>query len=195
MIVKRRSLAERDAGAITADLPTIPDAPAPIPAPAPRPATKAAPAKGDKPRGRAVKGPQTHAQVRVGSYLLPGEFDAARGAFLADWARGGTLDTFGAWVAAALEAHVARTVGERAALRTPRGNGEGLAAIRTFRIPADTVERLRAAIGADHAAGSWPSESSWVADALLAEAERARVEAGGHLPTPPPRLPMRLKRG
>ena len=133
--------------------------------------------------------------ARLGIYLTPEEFSAARAAYLADWSGGGTLDTFGRWIASAIDAHANRSPQQRATLARPQEPSEGRrGASRSFAVPADVVRRMREAITADQQAGRWLSDSAWCGDALAAAVAAARARNGGDLPTPPPRLPNRLVR-
>lgn len=132
--------------------------------------------------------------ARLGIYLTPAEFDNAKAAYLADWANGGEADTFGRWIAAAINAYAGRTPKQRATAK-PRGRGEErTGATRSFVVPIDTVARMREAISADQQAGRWPSDSAWCGEAIAAAVDQARERDGGVLPTPPPRLPNRLVR-
>jgi hypothetical protein len=132
--------------------------------------------------------------ARLGIYLTPEEFDDAKAGYLADWSNGGEADTFGKWIAAAIEAYAARTPKQRAAA-PPRGRAEErTGATRSFAVPSDTVARMRAAITADQKADRWPSDSAWCGEAIAAAVDQARDQNGGSLPTPPPRLPNRLAR-
>ena len=131
--------------------------------------------------------------ARIGLYLTTATFNEARSAYLADWQNGGEADTFVRWIAAAMEAHAARSSSERIALARPvsvRGQGD----TRSFTVPAATVRRMRAAIAEDNAAGHWPSESAWCVDAINVQIAAARLRSGGDLPVPPTRLPNRLVR-
>lgn len=134
------------------------------------------------------------ATARLGIYLTPEEFDAAKAGYLADWSNGGGADTFSKWIAGAIEVYAARTPKQRAAA-LPRGRAEErTGATRSFAVPTDTVGRMRAAITADQNAGRWPSDSAWCSEAIAAAANQARDQNGGTLPTPPQRLPNRLVR-
>ena len=189
---QRQSLADRDASAISSEPPV-----AAVVTPTPSFSasdeavdTVAAPTPATAPRA-ATRG-------RVGSYLVAVEFDAARGAFLSDWSLGGQEATFAGWIASALDDYATLSTTERASRRTPRAfqaspNDSG-AKIRTFDVPVDVIARMRTAIAADHAVGEWPTESAWIADAIVTATERSRARAGGHLPTPPARLPGKLRR-
>lgn len=166
----------------------------PRPAPRGRRTTKATTA----PVSSRQKGAQ-HATAtetaRLGMYLTPEQFAGAKAAYLADWQRGGTADTFARWVAGAIDAHAARSAKQRAAEAEPRGRAKTkTGGTRSFTIPTETVARMREAINADHAAGRWPSDSAWCAEAIERATEAARAANGGSLPTPPPRLPNRLVR-
>lgn len=135
------------------------------------------------------------ATERLGIYLTADEFRDARGAYLADWTNGGTVDTFGRWVTAAIAAHAARTTKQREALARPVGRaatrtGES----RSWPIATEAIQAMREAIAADQEAGRWPSDSAWCGDAITAATEAARKANGGTLPEPPARLPNRLKR-
>lgn len=178
----RRSLADRDEAAILAAV----ESPKPVtPAPAAT-GSRAAPV-------RATRGSGTRT-VRIGVYFRRGEFDAARAAYLADWAAGGEADTLARWVGTAMTAHAARTPLQRAkAERTHDGVGDR-ADTRSFSVPSAAVERMRAAIEDDHQHGRWPTDSAWCGDAIAAAVEHATQRAGGRLPAPPARLPNRLVR-
>lgn len=133
--------------------------------------------------------------ARLGIYLTRAEFDDAKAAYLADWTNGGHADTFGRWIAAAIDSHAARTPKQRAARAQPKGRAETrTGSTRSFSIPTDTVVRMRAAITADQQAGRWPSDSAWCGEAIGLAVDAARTKNGGTLPTPPPRLPNRLVR-
>jgi hypothetical protein len=134
------------------------------------------------------------ATARLGIYLTPQEFNDGKAAYLTDWSNGGQADTFARWIAAALDTYAARTPKQRAGA-APRGRAEErTGSTRSFSIPTDTVARMRAAITADQQAGRWPSDSAWCGEAIAAAVDQARVQNGGSLATPPPRLPNRLVR-
>lgn len=133
--------------------------------------------------------------ARLGIYLTPQEFDAAKAAYLADWTNGGAADTFARWIAAAIDTHAGVTPQERAARAQPKGRAEErTGSTRSFAIPTDTMARMRAAITSDQKAGRWPSDSAWCGEAIGHAVSAARTENGGTLPTPPARLPNRLAR-
>lgn len=193
----RRSLRDRNRAAIAADpddsgleagpeqvgearddAPRAPARPSPSPVPAVR-------------RKAAVPASTT---ARLGIYLTPEEFEAAKAGYLADWANGGEADTFARWIAAAIDTYARRTPKQRATA-APRGRAEErTGSTRSFSIPTDTVARMRAAITADQQAGRWPSDSAWCGEAIASAVEQARAQNGGTLPTPPSRLPNRLVR-
>lgn len=197
----RRSLRDRNAAAIAHDFYEPVDAPAeqaPV-APAAEPVEpaqqtgrKAAPqAAGEKKRAQTAPGDTD----RLGIYLTPDEFNGARAGYLADWTNGGAADTFARWIAAALDAHAARTPKQRAAQGGLRVRSEErTGSTRSFNIPTVTMKRMRAAITADQQAGRWPSDSAWAAEAIGIAIDEARAGNGGTLPTPPERLPNRLVR-
>lgn len=133
--------------------------------------------------------------ARLGIYLTKTEFDDARASYLADWANGGEADTFGRWIAGALDRHAARTPKQRAARDRLRGRAdERTGDTRSFSIPTSTMKSMRSAITADQQAGRWPSDSAWGAEAIALAVDDARKANGGTLPTPPARLPNRLVR-
>ena len=137
----------------------------------------------------------TPERVRIGIYLQPSEFDDAKAAYLADWNNGGSADTFATWVAAAIVRHAARTPLSRSRLARNKQRGEGEPGIaRTFAVPAEVITTMRAALSLDRREGHWQSESAWYVDAIAAAVDAARAATGGRLPTPPPRLPNRLRR-
>lgn len=145
-------------------------------------------------RTRRDHSPAASETARLGLYLTPGEFNDAKAAYLADWTSGGEADTFARWIAAAIDTYARRTPEQRAGAK-PRGRAEKrTGSSRSFAIPTDTVARMRAAITADQQAGRWPSDSAWCGEAIAAAVDQARNQAGGSLPTPPPRLPNRLVR-
>lgn len=132
---------------------------------------------------------------RMSMYITPEEHDSAKSGYLADFQAGGHADTFSRWIAEVIDAHAARTVDERARLAQNHERASTrTGASRSFQIPTDVIERMRAAITADQAAGRWTSDSAWCTDAIAAAVDRARQRAGGSLPTPPARLPNRLRR-
>ena len=206
-MTRRASLRDRNRAAIAldADTPPAPTEPAAPTATEPtdvgeRP-TRAAPppppaATPERPAPRRPAAAATAGDTaRLGIYLTPSEFDQAKAGYLADWTNGGTCDTFARWIAAAIDAHAARTPRQRAAKALPRGRAEErTGSTRSFSIPVDTMTRMRAAITADQHAGRWPSDSAWCGEAISLAVSAARDRSGGALPTPPPRLPNRLVR-
>lgn len=132
--------------------------------------------------------------ARIGIYFHPDQFDTAKAAYLADWQAGGDADTFGRWIAQALDEHAARTPAQRGQLTQPQERAATRGNTRSFSIPANTVARMRESITADQQHGRWPSDSAWCGEAITAAVNQARRRAGGSLPTPPARLPNRLAR-
>lgn len=165
---------------------------------APDPSHQSATAGGERtaPRAQSPKVARATETARLGIYLTPVQFDAAKAAYLADWTNGGTADTFARWIGAAIEAHAARTAKQRADLAQPKARSdERTGATRSFSIASDTVARMRAAITADQQAGRWPTDSGWCGEAIDLAVDQARTTNGATLPSPPSRLPNRLVRG
>lgn len=153
------------------------------------------PAKAKGTKSTPAKAPTPPAgTTRAGIYFEAEEFEAAKAAYLADWQNGGEQDTFTRWIAAAIITHARRTPKQRAQLAQPENRVLVNGVQRTFNLPEDAVQRMREAIIADGQAGRWPSDSAWCADAVAAAVNAARERNGGTLPTPPSRLPNRLKR-
>lgn len=179
---------------------------APEPAPAEPTATAApkpsapTPQKKARAAAKAKRTPSAPASgasetVRLGVYLTPEEFTAAKAAYLAAWQLGGEADTFARWIASTLDEHARREPSERAAGTQPKGRADTrTGASRSFNIPSDTAARMREAITTDQAEGRWLSDSAWMGEAIAAAVEQTRTANGGTLPTPPPRLPNRLVR-
>ena len=204
----RRSLRDRNRAAIALD-PDTPDLePTAEPRSSAQRSTPEEPTQADKASTAAAKAPAPNKPAvarkaataaasdtaRLGIYLTPEEFDDAKAGYLAEWSNGGESDTFGKWIAAAIEAYAARTPKQRAAAPARGRAEERTGYTRSFTIPSDTVGRMRAAITADQKAGRWPSDSAWCGEAIAAAVDQARDQNGGTLPTPPPRLPNRLVR-
>ena len=205
---KRRTLGDRNRASIALD-PTPELEPSAEPRSSAQPTPAPTPVKApQKPRTAPITGstPRTPAPARktavaaasdtarLGIYLTPEEFDDAKAGYLADWSNGGEADTFGKWIAAAIEAYAARTPKQRAAAPARGRAEERTGSTRSFAIPSDTVGRMRAAITADQKADRWPSDSAWCGEAIAAAVDAARTKNDGSLPTPPPRLPNRLVR-
>ena len=162
---------------------------------APSPALTAREESTKRATKEAPRTSSTSDTTRVGVYIAASGYDDAKAAYLSDWQHGGQSDTFGKWISAALEAHAARGADERARLARHGGRAETrTGSSRSFTVPVDTVERMRAAIIEDQDAGRWPSDSAWCADAIAAAVDLARERGGGVLPQPPARLPNRLRR-
>jgi len=208
----RRSLRDRNNAAMALDpeTPELEDGPQAEP-PSPAGTTRGAPedaatdpsktaTKNSTPKrtatpSAAATAAGASATARLGIYLTPAEFDDAKAGYLADWANGGSADTFARWIAAAIDTHAARTPKQRAAKAQPKARAEErTGSTRSFSIPTDTVARMRAAVTADQQAGRWPSDSAWCGEAIGLAVDAARAGNAGTLPTPPPRLPNRLVR-
>lgn len=142
--------------------------------------------------------PQTNtaSTQRIGIYFRPGQFEAAKSAYLVDWQAGGEADTFALWIAAAVERHASLTPALRATATKKLHAGEsgerGLT--RSFNLPDTTVAAIKEAMAADREAGHWGSQSEFCGVAIAAATEAARERAGGTLPPAPARLPNRLIR-
>jgi len=133
--------------------------------------------------------------TRIGIYLTPALFNAAKAAYLVDWRLGGHSDTFARWIAAAIDAHAARTPQQRADLERDTSRAtERSGSPRSFSIPASSADRMRRAIAADQQANRWPTVSGWCGDAIASSVSEATRRAGGQMPEPPARLPNRLVR-
>lgn len=193
----RRSLRDRDEFAIAGD-PEPAQAPTEEPAaPAPEPAPSAS---APPPKANASKPqPRQHsaATQRIGIYFRPGQFEAAKAGYLADWSHlPDSPDTFALWIAGAVERHSALTPMKRAevatALFSTEAGERGLT--RSFNLPETTVAAMKTAIGDDRAAGQWGSQSEFCGVAIAAATDAARERAGGNLPPAPDRLPNRLIR-
>lgn len=179
----RKNLRDRNAAAIAG--PTTSSTPAEhVDVPAVQTTTKA----------RTTAPAVSSETARIGIYFHPDQFDTAKAAYLADWQAGGDADTFGRWIAQALDEHAARTPAQRGQLTQPQERAATRGNTRSFSIPASTVVRMRESITADQQHGRWPSDSAWCGEAITAAANQARQRAGGSLPTPPARLPNRLAR-
>lgn len=133
--------------------------------------------------------------TRIGIYLTPSLFNAAKAAYLVDWRLGGHSDTFARWIAGAIDAHAACTPQQRADLERDTSRAtERSGSPRSFSIPNAIAARMRQAIAADQQTNRWPTVSAWVGDAIAAAVSEATRRAGGPLPEPPARLPNRLVR-
>lgn len=161
----------------------------------PKPTKKSKPAAAAKPKATPATSTRASETVRLGVYLTPAEFTAAKAAYLAAWQLGGEADTFARWIASTLDAHARRTPQERAEGTEPKGRAETrTGSSRSFNIPTDSAARVREAITADQGLGRWLSDSAWMGEAIATAVEQTRAANGGTLPTPPPRLPNRLAR-
>ena len=106
--------------------PPVEQAPEPAPAEpaAPKPSVPT-PQQQSKPTAKKAKSapsaPASGASetVRLGVYLTPEEFTAAKAGSLAAWQRGGEADTFGRWIGAAIDTALSQAPG--VALVGPEG--------------------------------------------------------------------------
>ena len=148
MTPTRGSLRDRNRAAIAADPapqyveePATPSSTAPT-APTAEEPPKAAGERGG-PQPTPLRRPPTASlseTARIGMYLTPEEFEAAKGAYLADWTHGGAADTFARWIGAAIDTHSRRTPQQRAERGRPRGRAEErTGSTRSFSIAVDTV--------------------------------------------------------
>lgn len=156
------------------------------------PAAKA-PAKTPKTQPKAPAQPGGEV-ARIGIYFHPTEFRDARAAYLRDWLDGGQADTFAKWIGQCITTHAQRTPAERAKWTRAQERRDASGASRSFTLPATVAEQLHEGIRSDQQAGRWLSDSAWCGEAIDAAVADARKRAGGQLPTPPARLPNRLRR-
>lgn len=194
---RRKASMSADTGGETPREASPTSAPAPAPAPAPAEAAPSKPKGAERPSQAkpTAKSSSASDTTRQGIYMTGEEFENAKAGYLADWQNGGQADTFAKWIGTVLDEHAARSTSERARLARPAGRSETrTGASRSFNITTDTIDRMRTAITEDQAADRWPSDSAWCGDAIAAAVDRARERAGGALPTPPARLPNRLRR-
>lgn len=136
-------------------------------------------------------------RVDLGVYLTAEQFDAMRGAYLADFLNGGEANTLYLWVAAALSTHARRSTKDRitnSRIRERASSRAETTKTKAFKIPIDVIADMRTAIADDRKAGRWATESAWAGEAISRAVEQARENNGGTLPDPPARLPNRLKR-
>lgn len=130
----------------------------------------------------------------LGLYYRAGEWDRARGAYLADWLAGGDDATFPAWVTTAIHRYAQLTPDQRRAVPPPPTETADRAGIsRMLRLPDDAVEIVDQARRADQTVHLIRPRSRWITDAITAAADAAQAR-DGTLPTPPARLPNRLVR-
>ena len=164
---KRAGLRGREQFAIAADVEAQRKARQQIPEPQPQRSTPA--------RKQAPAQPPAGAGVRCGIALSPEAWALARGAFLADWAAGGTADVFPRWVEHAMLAHARRTPEQRAELAGPAPKG---AAVRTVLLDQEVVDAMHQAIEDDTATGRVRSDRRWIGEALEAAIESTRRRDG-----------------
>lgn len=147
--------------------------------------------------GKKVGRPaRTEDVYRVGIYLTPEQFTNAKAAYLGDWNNGGSADTFSKWIESVISTHANRSLKQRqeyATTRAPRSETR-TGSSRSFNISTNAERKMREAINLEHAAGRYLSDSSWCGEAIDAAIAVALERNHGMLPTPPERLPNRLKR-
>lgn len=146
------------------------------------------PPKAPKKRKQATAADPDHLRGRLGLRIPPGEWAAARSAYLADWNAGGGHDTFRGWLAGVIDDYLAQP--RQVELSELRVRWES----QTFMIPRDTLDRLQEHVTQQQAAGTMTSQNEVARRAMAAAVARARAAAGGHLPPVVGRLPNRLKR-
>lgn len=154
------------------------------------------PAQADPPPAAvpARTSPAAAGAVWLSVYLRPEILEPAKAAYMADWMNHGLIDNFPAWIGQAIATHRTRGADERAdiAARRPGKEKGSTGTSRTFKVDPRVIEDLKDGLKADRAAGRFPSDSEWVADALLQATDDARDRNGGTLPDPPRRLPNKM---
>lgn len=198
---KRRSIRDRDTEPTHAEATGAQAEAAIAPsAPEPRPTTKdTAPGedRADSARQRRHERSALDERMNLGVYLTAETYEEMKAAYLADWSNHrGDADTLYRWVTNALSTHAALSSTSRVkksmagAKRATTRTGN----TKAFKVATDVYQRMQDAIAADESAGHWSSESAWSVDAITHAISAARAANGGTLPTPPARLPNRLKR-
>lgn len=172
---RRRSLADRNESAIASSDTTEEATPTTAPT---RPAQH-------RPR-KAVDAAETR---RISVSMTALLYNNCKAAFLADWINGGVCDQFRLWVSAALARHAARSPMERA-----ETHSEATGTPRSFIVSVDTYAAMVDAMVDDQQADRWLTLSGWAVEALTAAVDAARARNVAELPTPPERLPHRLRR-
>lgn len=196
---KRRTLADRNNDAISReDKPVIKEA-APVAPVVQKPATlpTAEIATETPKKAKTVGRPARTIDVtRLGIYLTPEQFNNSKAAYLADWSNGGEANTFTKWIGEALTTHATRSPQERQknAVERPARAEKRTGSSRSFNVPTEAVQKMRAAISQEHEEGRWLSDSAWCGEAIDAAISEAQKRNGGSLPVPPERLPNRLVR-
>lgn len=132
------------------------------------------------------------ATTRVGVYLLPGAYDDAKSAFIADWRNERIIDNFPGWIENAAIRYAERTPQERAELARPTGQGKGRGMGYALRVTDRTLEAVAAGMLADQKVDRFPTRSSWLGDALTAATAASKERNGGTLPPAPDLLPRQL---
>lgn len=191
----RRSLRDFDDEAIAAPDPT--PAPAATPEEAVVPASPP-PARATRPRTAkssrdSAGGPADEVlTTRMGIYLHPHVFDAAKSAYLVDLdALPEAPDSFARWISAAIGSYAEQSAAARtAAIEVlPPEERVGSGVTRSFDIPNDIIAAMNTAIITDRESGRYLSRSEFAGQAIRTATEHARTRAGGVLPPPPARLP------
>lgn len=166
-------------------------APAPTPKPKQQTRAKAQPSKA---RGAAVAPGALPTRLSVSLFGAGDELAQARGAFLTDWTLGGEFDTFNGWIEGAIRAHAKLTPKQRAKIVERHAETEGTGKQASFWLATETAEAIRDAMADDQAAGEWHTRSTFARPAILEAVAQVKERSGGHLETPPKRLPNRLTR-
>lgn len=192
---KRVSLRDIEANDVA---PRTPPATAPTPAapqdnpPAPARTVDAAP----KPTAKrsAARSSET---ALLGIYMRPELYADAKAAFVADFDnRDDAEDAFQRWVSRAIRELASKTPTARAKATAAADEyaGDGPGRSWTFPVFVDDIDLMDDAIGEDRRAGlEMRARSRFTVDALRVAVAEARRRAGGTLPTPPARLPRKLR--
>lgn len=126
---------------------------------------------------------------RLGIRMPDEEWAAARSAYLSDWRAGGQADTFLIWISGVIDSYVRRPA------RTAEPTMSGAKwETKTFLIPTDVLERLRAAVAERQARGEMTSQNELARRAIAAAVDVATTREGGTLPPVTGRLPNKLRR-
>lgn len=184
---KRVKLGERNAGALEKKAQRESES-----TPAPQPKQQKEPAQSevapsDVPRARTAE------RVPLTLYIPLEELKDSQAAYLADFQRGGPYDTFAMWIENVICGHAKRRLGQRVDEAKQLGPTKDVECVRTVhKIGADAMAALRSAVADEHRAGHWVSDAVWVRTAFAQAVSESKSH--GPLPTPPPRLPRKLKR-
>lgn len=197
---KRRTLADRNNEAISREdnQPATKEA-APVAPTVPEPVELSTPevqAEAPKEAKKVGRPARTVDVTRVGIYLTPEQFNNSKAAYLADWSNGREANTFTKWIGEALSTHAKRSPQERQknAVERPARSDKRTGNSRSFNVPTEAVQQMRAAISQEHDKGRWLSDSAWCGEAIDAAISEAQKRNDGVLPVPPERLPNRLVR-